>query len=78
MPVSAGLRADLGLNSGFRLPVSGPDRVAAHLNPLSLNSPYGIKRANFKQSNPHMYRHKWLGADRREQLRRLPFGVHGG
>jgi hypothetical protein len=32
------------------------------VNPLLRKSPYGIKRAHFKQSNPHIYRHVRLGA----------------
>ena len=40
-----------------------PD-TAPHSDPLLLNEAYGIKRAHFKQSNPHMHRHVRLGAAR--------------
>jgi len=45
---------------------------------LLLNGTYGIKRAHFKQSNPHMYRHVRLGAATELYLLRLSIGVHGG
>jgi len=48
------LLAGSGRIFGFRqFPVS---------DSLLLNGTYGIKRAHFKQSNPHMYRHVRLGA----------------